>query len=490
MEDKNRSTRNIIGIVLVILIVLVVWSMISVQSKWKYEKLGLAEYGKGDYRKAIGYYSQGIESAPGNSCLYNNRGLSYYKLKDYKNAVSDYSKAIELKPDFAAAYSNRGLAHFKSARTLSAGDRDKAYNKAILDFTKAIDLDPKHMVDAWYNRGLCFNQSVHYYKKPFTGEVEDRYRKALADFDKALELDSDFALAFAGKGNAYYRHGDWDKAAAEYTRAIKLKDKIVEKWGQKALAGVFSSRGRNYLAMNELEKSGSDYEKVLKLDPRSTAPAGHGASVWFKLKNYDKLIEAYSKVIDLIENDPEFKDYSGTGRCYAGRAKIYYILGRYDKAMADSEKALTSGSAEGHGYNVAEVHRYMGKIYFKTGKREEAETELKEAIRLYADKTGSKIKRVAAGGYTGRGFCWLDLEEYVRAISDFKRALSLYTPKDKGYAEAHKNLGLVYWKMGKSEKANEYFKKAIDMFEEGGKKYSAKELREALKTGDVEGLLT
>lgn len=493
MEDKNKSTRNIIGIVLVILIGLGVWSMISTQSKWKYEKLGLAEYGKSNYQEAVKYYTLGIESDPGNASLHNNLGLAHFKFKEYDQALADYTNAVELKPDFAVAYCNRGLAYFKSARTLSSEDRKKTYDKAIMDFTKAIELDPA-FAEAFYNRGLSRNQFFHYYGKPFTSEIEDIYRKALADFDKALELDPDFALAFAGKGNSYYRYGNWNEAAAEYTKAIKLKDKIENRWGQKALAGVFSSSGRNYLALNELEKSGSDYEEVVELDPRSTAPSGHGASVWFKLKNYDKLIEVYSKMIDLIENDSEFKNYSGTGRSYAGRAKTYYMLGRYDKAIADSQKALSSGSAEGHGYSIVEVHRYLGKIYLKTGKRQEAEKELKEAIRLYADKTGSKIKRVAAGGYTGRGLCWLDLEGYDRAITDFEEALALNTPfdpeKDRGYAEAHKNLGLVYWKKGEKDKANKYLEKAIRLFEEGGRKYQAKELKEALKTGGVEGLLT
>jgi len=493
MEYKSKKTRNMIAIVLVILIGLVVWSIVNTQSKWKFEKLGLAQYEKGNYRAAGEYYDLGIEFDPGNASLYNNRGLVYFKLKEYEKALSDYNKAIILKPDFAAAYCNRGLAYFKSARSPGVKDKKEVYNKAIMDFTKAIERNPTYK-DAYYNRGLSYNQSVHYHRKPFTGKVEDTYRKALADFDKALELDPHFALAFAGKGNAYYRHGDWDKADAEYAKAIKSKDEIAKRWGDKALAGVFASRGRNYLAMNELEKSGSDYEKVLALDPKSTAPSGHGASVWFKLKNYDKLVEAYSNIINLIENDPEFKDYSGTGRSYAGRAKAYYMLGRYDKAIADSKKALASGSHEGHGYSIPEVHRYLGKSYLKAGKKQEAESELKKAIRLYGDKTGSKIKRIASGGYTGRGLCWLDLGEYDRAIADFEEALALNAPfnpkKDRGYAEAHKNLGLVYWKMGKSEKANEYFKKAIDLFEEGGKKYQAEDLKDGLKTGNVEGLLT
>jgi len=495
MGNKSKNMRNLIGIALVILIGLIVWSMINTQATWKFEKLGLVEYEKGNYQDAGEYYDLGIESDPGNASLYNNRGLVYFKLKEYKNALSDYNKAIILKPDFAAAYCNRGLTYFKSARVPGVKDRKEVFNKAIMDFSKAIDLDPTS-ADAHYNRGISRNQFYIHRSKPFKKDKdsEDKYRKALADFDKALEIDPGFVLAFAGKGNAYYRYGNWNEAAAEYTKAIKLKDKIMEKWGRKALAGVFASSGRNYLALNELEKSGSDYEKVLELDPRSTAPSGHGAGVWFKLKNYDKLVEAYSNIINLIENDPEFKDYSGTGRSYAGRAKAYYLLGQYDNAIADSKKALASGSHEGHGYAIVEVHRYLGKTYHKTGKRKEAEKEFKQAIELYADKTGSKIKRLAISGYTGRGLCYLDIKEYDRAISDFEKVIELNTPyeqgKSRGYAEAQKNLGLVYWKMGNREKGNEYLKKAIDLFEKGGKKYSVKELMEALKTGDVSKLLT
>ncbi|BBO89172.1 tetratricopeptide repeat protein [Desulfosarcina ovata] len=494
MENKSKKTKSIIGIALIILIGMVVWSMIDTRSKWKHQELGIAEYGQGNYKNAIKHFTSGIASNPGNASLYNNRGLAYFKLKEYKKALSDYDKALELNTDFAVAYCNRGLAHFKSTSVPGTTEKDQIYNKAIIDFTKAIALDPKQIVDAYYNRGLTYNQSIHYYRKPFTDEVEGTYQKALSDFDRTLALDPGYALAFAGKGNAYYRHGDWNTAEEEYNKAIELKDKIVEKWGKNSLAGVFSSRARNYIALNELEKSGSDYEKVLELDPRSTAPSGHGASVWFQLKNYDKLIEAYNKIIDLIENDSEFKNFSGIGRSYAGRAKTYYLLGQYDKAIADYHKALSSGSAEGHGYSITEVHRYLGKTYLSTGKRQAAENELEKAIKLYGDKTDSKIKRVASGGYTGRGACWIDLEEYENAISDFENTLALNTPfdaqKDRGYAEAHKNLGLVYWKMGQMEKANEYLNKAAGLFEDSGKKYQAKELKEALKTGDVKDLFS
>jgi len=282
-----------------------------------------------------------------------------------------------------------------------------------------------------------------------------------------------------------------------------LSDKIAERWGRKALSAVVEGRGRNYLTLVELEKAASHYDKALELDPKSRRAISLGASVYRWLKNYNKVVELHSKMIHLIENDPEFKGHHGhkrIGSAYAARGKTYYLLGQYDKARADCQKALSSGSAEGHGNSNAEVHRYLGKIYLKTGKEQDAKKELNKAITLYTGKTGSKIMRVAVGGYNGRGLCYLDLEEYDRAIPDFEKVIALNTPFDikkyrksilgcKGYAYAHMNLGLAYWKMGKREKANEYLKKAIKVLDEGDRPYRSKELRDALKTGDVAGLL-
>ena len=252
----------------------------------------------------------------------------------------------------------------------------------------------------------------------------------------------------------------------------------------------------------EFEKSVDCFEKALEVDPKCLLAIDFGTFVYAMLRNYSKTDEFNGKMINLIENDPEFKkayvhaDYArGTGKWYAGRAKAYYLLGQYHIAIADFQKALISAGAEKpkHGI-IAEVHRYLGKIYLKTGKGQDAKKELNKAITLYTRKTGSKIMEVAASGYNGRGLCCLDIGEYDRAISNFEKVIALNAPSypekcPRSYAKAHKNLGLVYWKMGESERSNEYLKKALKLFEERGEEYYAKELREALKTGDVAGLL-
>jgi tetratricopeptide (TPR) repeat protein len=80
MADRSKKSRNIIGIILVVLIVLVIISMVYTHGKAKYNRLGLAEYEKGNYRQAIENYTKGIESDLDDASLYNNRGSAYYSL--------------------------------------------------------------------------------------------------------------------------------------------------------------------------------------------------------------------------------------------------------------------------------------------------------------------------------------------------------------------------------------------------------------------------
>ena len=112
MAKNSKKTRNIIGIVLVVLIGLVIWSMagaMSDRSKSKYKHLGIAEYEKGNYQKAIEYYNKGLEAKPDDPCLFNNRGLAYYSLEQYDKAIADFTKAIELRPDLVDAYYMRAV---------------------------------------------------------------------------------------------------------------------------------------------------------------------------------------------------------------------------------------------------------------------------------------------------------------------------------------------------------------------------------------------
>ncbi|MCD6362364.1 MAG: tetratricopeptide repeat protein, partial [Armatimonadetes bacterium] len=166
----------------------------------------------------------------------------------------------------------------------------------------------------------------------------------------------------------------------------------------------------------------------------------------------------------------------------------------YEKARADIQKALALDSPDRPRYSYAKVHRFLGKIYLKIGKEQDAKKEFNKAIMLYTDKIGSKNPKDVSRAYNSRGRCYFNLEEYGRAISDLEKVIALNAPSypkkcRRVYPMALKNLGVVYWKIGKREKANEYFKKAMKLFEEREERYYSKEIEKALESGDVLKLL-
>jgi tetratricopeptide (TPR) repeat protein len=118
------------------------------------------------------------------------------------------------------------------------------------------------------------------------------------------------------------------------------------------------------------------------------------------------------------------------------------------------------------------------------------ETEkAKETFENGLTHTTEEIKKGGLwvyGSYNERGLCYTGLEEYDKAIHDFKKTRELCPPylaygKDF-YVEATKNLGLVYRKMGDDEKAKSYLEEALKRTEmpEVGMSITAKEIREIL----------
>jgi len=459
--------RNVIGAVLLCIMALVVWSMISTLTKGRYGELGCAAYKRGDYAVAIENYNRAIKLRPDDPFLYNNRGLAYFELKKYDEAISDYTKAIELKPDYATAYYNRGLAYFKKG----SWGNNEPFKNAIADFSKAIELNPK-FVDAYYNRGLAYNKFVHYYNKPFSDEDEDKYNKAIADFNKVLELDPSYILALAGKANALYRHGDWEEAEKLYNEVLKHKKEIIKKVGFKGLADIYYSRGRNYLNFIDIEKALSDFKKQLILDPEHDAAKSYLIMIYMEMERYEEALKVCNECIEkskkkegvASEEDEEFASYP-----YIRRGEIYYHLKKYNKAIDDFKKALKMPS--GYGGGKESIQRWLAKCYKEKGERQKAEEILQRAIGSLSRKI-IRIKGRVHRFYMERGLCYLELEQYDKAISDFKKIINAKEKTDRrvyfwnSYLDAHKNIGIAYSKMGNREKAKEWFQTTVKLARE------------------------
>jgi len=95
------------------------------------------------------------------------------------------------------------------------------------------------------------SQGVFYHNK---GE----YQKATATFTKAIKLDPSLAIAYSNRGWVYIKLGQYEQAIADCTKAIELDP---------SLAFAYNCRGWAYTELGQYEQAIADYNKAIELDP-------------------------------------------------------------------------------------------------------------------------------------------------------------------------------------------------------------------------------
>ena len=448
-KKMKNTTRHAIGIAIIILIALVSWALVDTVGKEKYSNLGIEEYEKGNYDKAIEYFTMAIELTPNNAIAYHNRGLAYLKTgskytpegkASLEKAISDYSKAVELKPDY---------------------------------------------VEAYYHRGVARIEFIHFYDKPFSQAENEMFNEGLNDFNKALELDGTFYLSYSGMGNAYDRYGEFDEAVKWYNKALDNENKILQKRGKEALAGIYYSRGRAYQRVEDPQAI-QDYEKSLEYDPNFDITLGHLASIYSSIGKYEDALELYDRSVDIKESQPvlglwDFHTWDGRGVCY-------YKLGEYDKAIQDLNKAIEVGRRP-----ILPAYLYLGKTFLAMEDDTKAGEYFEEVTGICTDA----IEKIEKGEqvwlypsevyalYNIRGLAYIEFEEYDKAISDFERVVQLSPDFPRGhtyyYVDGRKNIGIAYSKMGDKEKAKEFYQEALSMAEGRGLQFTKEEIEKLLK---------
>lgn len=117
--------------------------------------------------------------------------------------------------------------------------------KAISNYSIAIDLDPNNNAFGYCGRGLAYYRS---------GDLE----KAILDFDKTILIEPDYVIAYVGRGEAYRDMGNLDQAVADFSRAIEIEP---------TNARAYYNRGAIYYKTGLREKAVSDFERYLEFEP-------------------------------------------------------------------------------------------------------------------------------------------------------------------------------------------------------------------------------
>jgi tetratricopeptide (TPR) repeat protein len=175
--------------------------------------------------------------------------------------------------------------------------------------------------------------------------------RAAADFDRALALDPADIAALRGRGNLHFNMKDYDRLSSTTTRPMPTSRRSFEYRGRAYAArhdyvhaiadftlvisqepgniNAYSGRGGAYAALRDLDHVIADFTQVIERDPKNRNAFYNLAIVHQSKQDYEGAIANYTAAIDL---DPD-------AAAFAARSNSYLAKRDYDRAIADYGEA-------------------------------------------------------------------------------------------------------------------------------------------------------
>ncbi|OKO82895.1 hypothetical protein AC629_23430 [Bradyrhizobium sp. NAS80.1] len=130
------------------------------------------------------------------------------------------------------------------------------------------------------------------------------------------------AFAYEGRGRIALRHGDWQRAIADFDEAIHLNPNR---------AALYRDRAQARLLNGDLELAIEDYDQAIAHDPRLAAPYHQRGLALAATGDLDRAILSYNTAIRLDPSDAQAR---------LDRGQAFLARGQADDARADFEAAL------------------------------------------------------------------------------------------------------------------------------------------------------
>jgi non-specific serine/threonine protein kinase len=303
---------------------------------------------------------------------------------------------------------------------------------------------------------------------------------AMRMFEKALEVDPDFALAYAGLGDAYVtkymayfdKSATWlDEAERTCKRALNLDSSLPE--AHRALGRVYQFRrkypeaekefqtavqvrpdyaeGHRSLAWLFLEQGALDKailvgKKVLETRPLDKETYLLLGLIYQDQKNDRQALEMFDKAIDIAP------DYF---RAYYQKGQIYQRMGDYKTAMENYQKALQFGLEPN-------LHIDLGWTYLLEGQLDAAVESFKKSIEL--GLFDYRAYYFLALAYHKKEEKWMAAASYDSAVVLCRRQIT----EDPQDALLYSTLSLALTALKRLPEAGEAALKAFNLDPENG----------------------
>jgi serine/threonine protein kinase/tetratricopeptide (TPR) repeat protein len=264
-------------------------------------------------------------------------------------------------------------------------------------------------------------------------DKQENVAHAIALFEEAQKLDSNYAQAYAGLGEAYWRKYTQTKSSEWIDAALKNCQTSLEKKPQLAaghacLGFVYASTGRYREAIDE-------YDKALRIEPvnddfrrqRARAEERDG-----------KLQEAEATYREAIRLRPHYwANYNSLGAFYINRAK-------YNEAIDAFSQVVKLAPDSAFGYtNLGAAYNQLGRYT--------------EAIAMFQQSATIRPTPLA---YSNLATAYFSKRQFIEAAETFEKARTL---DENNYAVWGNLADAYYWAAGKRDQAGDAYRKAIEL---------------------------
>jgi len=248
--------------------------------------------------------------------------------------------------------------------------------------------------------------------------------------------------------------------------AISLTEKALFKSQKIKEKNAIHANALNQLSL--LQRKNKEYATAKSLAERAQSIAikinyekGRGDACYNLgtiFKSQEKFSEALPYLTDAVHFYAKIKDYGFHSKSLCLLGNIYEGFHDFKNAYMAYNEALEE--AEEHHYEnlISDIYLSQARINLKSGKNPKASQLIEKCIKL---KEKLQHKEKLASAYYLAGKIKSEIGKLDKAEENFKRALSLFTQYNmqSGMVESMEKLGGVYFEEGK-------IKEAIDLLEE------------------------
>jgi serine/threonine-protein kinase len=278
-----------------------------------------------------------------------------------------------------------------------------------------------------YLRARGYMQDYH---KPENVEA------AVVAYKRAIELDPNYALAYAGLGESYWREFGQthnrslvNDATQSCLKALAMSEKLAE---------AHFCLGRVYQWTGDPQKAAEQFELAVVLDPNSDETYRGLADVYSKMGEPRKAEETYRRAISMRP-----QDWAG----YSWLGSFYYRQARYSDAESMFKKVVELSPDNFRGYYS------LGAIYVLQGRYSEGIEALEKSIAI----------RPSPSAYTNLGTAYFGTRRFEDAARTYEQGLKM----DEKNWRLWGNLGDArYWIPRQRAQASNAYRRAIALAEE------------------------